>query len=78
MVDIPFFLEEKVKERNAEFLKQIIVRLASNGRVMEDKDYQELLNGITQALGSQELTNEFSREKLEELRMMTNMGANRV
>ncbi|MFE8697983.1 hypothetical protein ACFYKT_16700 [Cytobacillus sp. FJAT-53684] len=69
-------LEEKAKEKNEKILEQIMIHLATNNRSLQEEDYKELMNSLTQSLDKK--TNEtFNREKFEELRLMTNMGANK-
>ncbi|THE09950.1 hypothetical protein E1I69_20500 [Bacillus timonensis] len=76
MVDLPAILEDKAKEKNTGLLEQIMVRLATNSRYMPDDEYQKLMNQVfpKDAIPTE---NQFSREKFEELRMLTNMGVNR-
>jgi hypothetical protein len=76
MIDIPKLLEEKAKQRTQDYLQQIMLHLATNSRFMEESEYKQFINGLTKGLG-EPVSQEFSREKFEELRMLTNMGANR-
>lgn len=76
MTDIPKLLEEKAKQRTKDYLQQIMLHLATNNRFMEESEYKQFIDGLTIGLG-EPVSQEFNREKFEELRMLTNMGANR-
>ncbi|MBU5214959.1 hypothetical protein [Heyndrickxia oleronia] len=78
MVDLPIILEEKAKEKSARLLEQIMILIATNDRHMEEGEYKKLINNITNQLDKQEETCQFDREKFEQLRFLTNMGANRM
>jgi hypothetical protein len=78
MVDLPVILEDKAKEKNSRMLEQVMILLATNGRHMEDKEYKEFINNLTKGSGLNEQSDQFDREKFEHLRMLTNMGANRM
>lgn len=55
-------------------LEQLNILIASNNRAMEDKVFAKLTN----ELANRKKRNEFDRQKFEELRALTNMGANRA
>ncbi|WP_370221990.1 hypothetical protein [Cytobacillus sp.] len=74
--DLPQLLEERAKEKNEKILEQIFIRLATNQRAMEEEEYKKFLKVLTKKLKSQPGL-EFSRDKMEELRMMTHLGANK-
>ncbi|KYC94363.1 hypothetical protein B4102_3584 [Heyndrickxia sporothermodurans] len=82
MVDLPFILEEKAKEKSARLLEQIMILIATNGRLMEDDEYKKFINNVTQPISEKEKekepNNQFDRDKFEQLRFLTNMGANRM
>lgn len=77
MADIPKLLEEKAKQRTQEYLQQLMLHLATNNRAMEESEYKKFMNEITKGI-SEPIDQEFSRDKFEQLRMLTNMGANRL
>lgn len=74
--DLPQLLEEKAKEKNEKIMEQIFILLATNHRSLGEDDYKKFMNNLTKVLKKQpEL--EFDRDKMEELRLMTNLGANK-
>ncbi|MEH7223851.1 hypothetical protein V7112_08520 [Bacillus sp. JJ1566] len=76
MVDLPAILEDKAKEKTFQLLEQIMIRLATNSRYMPDEEYQKFMNQVIPK-DATPAEKQFSREKFEELRMLTNMGVNR-
>ncbi|MGY6765685.1 hypothetical protein ACW73O_11680 [Faecalibacterium prausnitzii] len=76
MVDLPAILEDKAKEKNAKLLEQVMIRLATNNRFMPDESYKKFMNQVVPD-SDQPIEGQFSREKFEELRMLTHMGINR-
>lgn len=75
MVDIPILLEEKAKRHNQDLLEKVLVQLATNNRALEEEAQKQFMANITPK--ENKVNETFSREKMEELRLMTNMGANR-
>jgi hypothetical protein len=69
-------LEEKAKEKNEKILEQILIQLASNYRMLEEDEYKKFINNLTKNLKSVPGMS-FDRNKMEELRLMTNMGINK-
>lgn len=78
MIDIPRILEEHAQEKLTKILQELMLRIAANNRAMADDEYKSLVNGLTQAANIQNKNQEFSRDKMEELRAMTNLGINRT
>lgn len=76
MADLPKLLEEKAKEKHEKLLEQVLIQLATNQRTLEDNEFKKFMGQISKAL-NQNQTNAFDRDKMEELRMLTQMGANR-
>jgi hypothetical protein len=74
--DLPKMMEEKAKEKNEKFFEQLLIRLATNNRALSEDEYKKFMNNVTKNLDKK--PNEtFDREKFEELRLITNMGANK-
>lgn len=76
MVDIPVLLEDKVKEKAAKLIEQIMVRLATNSRYMPEDEYKKFMDQVIPK-NNNTVDSQFSREKFEELRLLTNMGVNK-
>ncbi len=76
MVDIPKFLEDIAKEKKERVLEQILILLATNQRSMDQKEFEKFLKKLTDGVSGQDITT-FNRDKMEELRMLTNLGANK-
>jgi hypothetical protein len=77
MSDIPKLLEEQAKEKNQKILEQILIHLATNNRALEEDEYKRFMNRISKAL-KQNPNVQFDRDKFEELRLLTDMGANKA
>jgi hypothetical protein len=77
MADLPKLLEERAKEKNAKVMEQILIQLATNNRALEEDEYKKFMGQIAKSL-KQNPNNEFDRNKMEELRLLTQMGANRT
>lgn len=75
MVDIPVLLEEKEKEKREKNFEQIMILLATNQRHLSDEEYKAFMANIVPKNTEEE--SQFSREKFEKLRLLTNMGANK-
>ncbi|KON88944.1 hypothetical protein AF332_20570 [Sporosarcina globispora] len=73
---MPKLLEEKAKEKNEKILEQIFIRLATNNRMFDEENHKQFMNSLMRNLKKQPGL-EFSRDKMEELRMMTHLGANK-
>lgn len=76
MADIPKLLQDKAREKSEKLLEQIMMLLATNSRSLEQKEFEEYIKKIIPEEVKQKLET-FDRDKFEELRMLTNMGANR-
>lgn len=70
-------LEEIAKEKNEKIIEQILIRLATNYRMLDEEEYTKFMNNLTRNLKSVPGIS-FNRDKMEELRFMTNMGANKA
>jgi transposase len=70
-------LEEKAKEKNEKILEQILIHLATNYRMLKEDEHEKFMNDLTRNLKSSPGIS-FSRDKMEELRFMTNMGVNKA
>ena len=77
MVDLPKLLEERAKEKNAKMMEQILIHLATNNRSLEESDYKNFMEKLAKNLNTKP-NNQFDRDKFEELRLLTEMGANRT
>jgi hypothetical protein len=77
MTDLPKLLEERAKEKNAKMMEQILIHLATNNRALEESDYKEFMEKLAKNLNTKR-NNQFDRDKFEELRLLTEMGANRT
>jgi hypothetical protein len=77
MIDIPDFLDQRTKQKNARLLEQVMLRIATNNRTMENDEYKKFVNQLTNQAGIKP-NDGFDREKFEHLRMMTNRGINRT
>lgn len=75
MVDLPKIIEAKHKQVVGNRLNNIMMLTATNGRSIEESDYKAYINGLNKSLGVK-AEEKFNRDKFEELRAMTNMGAN--
>ncbi|MGM0776910.1 MAG: hypothetical protein ACQEXE_10460 [Bacillota bacterium] len=75
--DLPQLLEEKAKEKNEKIMEQILILLATNHRTLAEDDYKKFMSNLTKGLKKQPGL-EFKRDKMEELRIMTNFGANKT
>ncbi|WP_353854811.1 hypothetical protein [Bacillus sp. Bos-x628] len=67
MVDIPKFLRAKTKSNAIEQLSMISVLVGTEGRAMEDREYQRLVKDLRKQAGYVD-REEFDREKFEQLR----------
>ncbi|WP_350303557.1 hypothetical protein [Bacillus pumilus] len=67
MVDIPTFLRAKTKSNAIDRLSMISLLVGSEGRVMEDREYQRLVKDLRKQAGYVD-REEFDREKFEQLR----------
>jgi hypothetical protein len=77
MSDLPKLLTEKVQEKYLAIFEQILVRLATNNRGLEESEYKKFVESITKQLKTNQ-TEGFDRDKFEELRFLTNLGANKA
>jgi hypothetical protein len=77
MVDLPTLIEKKRKSIVEQRLGDIFMILATNNRGIEEAEYKTYINNLNKSLGIK-IEEKFDRNKFEELRMMTNMGGNRV
>ncbi|MEK4311805.1 hypothetical protein [Bacillus sp. FSL P2-0092] len=67
MVDIPKFLRAKTKSNAIDRLSTISLLVGSEGRVMDDREYQRLVKDLRKQAGYVD-REEFDREKFEQLR----------
>ncbi|QNH48757.1 MULTISPECIES: hypothetical protein [unclassified Bacillus (in: firmicutes)] len=67
MVDIPKILRSKTKANAIDRLSMISLLVGSEGRVMDDREYQRLVKDLRKQAGYVE-REEFDREKFEQLR----------
>ncbi|MEH7736827.1 hypothetical protein QPL77_14420 [Bacillus pumilus] len=67
MVDIPKFLRSKTKSNSIERLSMISTLIGTEGRSMEDRDYQRMLKDLRKQAGYVD-REEFDRDKFEQLR----------
>ncbi|MGF0002916.1 hypothetical protein ACQRCG_05260 [Bacillus altitudinis] len=67
MVDIPKFLRSKTKSNAIERLSMISTLVGTEGRAMEDRDYQRMLKDLRKQAGYVE-RDDFDRDKFEQLR----------
>ena len=77
MVDLPELLVRKRKNDAMQRLTDLRVLIASNNRMIEDAEYKTLVNEFTKAVGIKP-RNTFDRNKFEQLRALTMMGANKA
>jgi hypothetical protein len=77
MVDLPELLEIKAKQKNEVLLEKVLLQLATNNRSLPEDESKKYINNLTKQAGNHS-SDTFDREKFEQLRMMTNMGANRT
>jgi hypothetical protein len=77
MVDLPKLLDEKAKEKNEKLLEQILIHLATNQRSLEEGEFKKFMTKLSKQVNPNQ-DNAFDRDKMEELRMLTEMGANRA
>lgn len=75
--DLPDYIAKMSKKKAVEQLKQLMLLQASNQRFMEEEAYSGFVKGLKQNAEIKE-TDTFDRDKFEELRMLTNLGANRA
>lgn len=79
MVDLPKLLEEKAREKNEKLMEKVLIQLATNQRFMEESEFKKFMTQLSQSLNqNQNPNNAFDRNKMEELRFLTQMGANRT
>ncbi|MDW0113761.1 hypothetical protein QT711_11235 [Sporosarcina saromensis] len=69
MVDLPFLIQKKHEQQNAELLVKLQLLIASNNRAMEESDYKQFINAITPKEIKADM-NKFDRDKFEQLRRM--------
>ncbi|MGK9388833.1 hypothetical protein [Bacillus sp. RK1064] len=67
MVDIPKILRSKTKASAIDRLSMISLLVGSEGRAMEDREYQRLVKDLRKQAGYVD-REEFDREKFEQLR----------
>ncbi|KLK98097.1 hypothetical protein XJ18_17905 [Bacillus pumilus] len=67
MVDIPKILRSKTKANAIDRLSMISLLVGSEGRVMDDREYQRLVKDLRKQAGYVD-REEFDREKFEQLR----------
>jgi hypothetical protein len=77
MVDLPKIIEAARKRDITRRLGDLQMVLATNNRGMEDADYKSYVSGLNKSLGIK-ADQKFDRDKFEELRALTNMGANKA
>jgi hypothetical protein len=77
LIDLPDYIAKKGKTKAEEQLKQLMLLQASNQRVMEEEAYSGFVKGLKQNAEIKE-SDKFDRDKFEELRMLTNLGANKA
>lgn len=70
-------LEEKARERTERVLEQLLIHLATNQRALAEDEYKKFMNGLTKNIKAAPGAT-FNRDKMEELRLMTNLGANKA
>lgn len=78
MVDLPEILEEKAKEKNQKILEKLFLHIAANNRSLEEAEFKKFMNSLSKGADQQQKGDTFDREKFEELRLLTNMGANKL
>lgn len=67
MVDIPKILRSKTKANAIDRLSMISLLVGSEGRAMDDREYQRLVKDLRKQAGYVD-REEFDREKFEQLR----------
>ncbi|MGY8620212.1 hypothetical protein ACN6A9_01345 [Bacillus safensis] len=67
MVDIPKILRTKTKANAIDRLSMISLLVGSEGRVMDDREYQRLVKDLRKQAGYVD-REDFDREKFEQLR----------
>lgn len=67
MVDIPKLIQQKREKESTERLIQLRLMIASNNRLMDDKDYSQFIN----ILSPEKKLEKFDRSALERLRSMS-------
>lgn len=77
MVDLPKILEAKAKEKNNRVYEQILIHLATNNRALNEDDHKEFMRNVANHIEINH-NDQFDREKFEQLRFLTNSGANRM
>lgn len=69
MVDIPDLLKMKQDKELADRLTLLNLLIASNNRVIEDRNYQDMVQNLIP--GEKNNRNKFNREAIEKLRSMS-------
>jgi hypothetical protein len=77
MSDLPRVLEDKAIEKNKRVLEQIMIRLTTNNRSLDQDQHKEVMNQIIKGAGIENKNDQFDRQAFEKLRFLTNMGANK-
>jgi hypothetical protein len=67
MVDLPSLLSTKRKHDAANRLGEIVMRVATNNRGMEETEYKTFIRGLNKEAGVKQ-SDKFDREKFEQLR----------
>lgn len=75
MVDLPAIIESKRKSVAVNRFLDIYALLATNNRALEDAHSKAFIEGISKEMGVRE-SERFDRGKFDELRALTQMGAN--
>lgn len=70
MIDIPKFLRAKTKSSAIERLSMISTLVGTEGRAMEDADYQRMLKELRKQAGYVD-ADDFDRDKFEQLRSLS-------
>lgn len=67
MVDIPKLIQKKREKENTDRMIQLRLLIASNNRMMDDKDYSQFIN----VLSPENRLEKFDRNAVERLRSMS-------
>lgn len=67
MVDIPQLLKINAEKETQERILQLKLLIASNQRMMEDKEYKQFI----EILKPKQVSNQFNRDRVEQLRAMS-------
>lgn len=67
MVDIPQLLKINAEKETQERILQLKLLIASNQRMMEDKEYKQFI----EILNPKQVSNQFNRDRVEQLRAMS-------